>query len=357
MSIATLLTGIATLIWVAFFAVMAYMIFRSFRNQPIKRSGPILGGIALLAVLVTSISAGLVFIQPEERGVVISAVAPKGYREAALQPGLHWIIPYAETVVRYPISTQTYTMSIATGEGQVQGDDSISARTLDGQEIFVDASVIYRVDPEKVVQVHIQWQRRYDTDLVRAQARGIIRDVVSQYRVDEVVSTKRAELTSRIREALTTKLGENGLMLVDYVLRNIAFSPEYGASIEQKQIAEQQAQQAKFVVETKRQEAEQARQTAQGAADAAVIRAKGDAQARIVQAEAEAKAMQLISAALKDNPDLLSYQYITKLSPTIETMLVPSSSPFILNIPGLGSSGTTTTVPTTTAPTTVVPNP
>ncbi len=274
MNIANLIQGIATLIWIGFFGALAFMIFRAARNQPIKRSGSILFGLAALAVVLTSVSAGLVFIQPEERGVVISAFAPKGYRETALQPGLRWILPFAETVVTYPISTQTYTMSIATSEGQVQGDDSIAARTLDGQQIYVDASVIYRVDPEKVVQVHIQWQRRYDADLVRAQARGIIRDVISQYKVDEVVSTKRIEMTSSIREALAEKLSENGLFLVDYVLRNISFSEEYGASIEQKQIAEQQAQQAKLVVEQKRQEAEQARQTAQGAADAAVISSK-----------------------------------------------------------------------------------
>jgi regulator of protease activity HflC (stomatin/prohibitin superfamily) len=57
------------------------------------------------------------------------------------------------------------------------------------------------------------------------------------------------------------------------VLRNIRFSDEYAAAVEQKQIAEQQAEQARFVVESKKQEAEQARQIAQGQADAAVIAA------------------------------------------------------------------------------------
>ncbi len=50
----------------------------------------------------------------------------------------------------------------------------------------------------------------------------------------------------------------------DFVLRNIAFSPEYAASVEQKQIAEQLAQQAAFVVQQRKQEAEQARKTARG---------------------------------------------------------------------------------------------
>ena len=200
-------------VWVGFFAVLAFMVMKSARNQPVKKSGSILAIVGVAAIVLSTVSAGLVFIQPTERGVVISAFAPKGYRENALEPGLHWIIPFVENVVRYDTTIHTYTMSIVTNEGQVQGDDSISARTLDGQEIFVDASVIYRVDPAKVVQVHITWQNRYDNDLVRAQARGIIRDVISQYRVDEVVSTKRAEMTNKVHEALASKLSENGLLL------------------------------------------------------------------------------------------------------------------------------------------------
>ncbi len=42
-----------------------------------------------------------------------------------------------EQVVTYTISNQTYTMSAASAEGQVQGDDSIRARTKDGQEIII----------------------------------------------------------------------------------------------------------------------------------------------------------------------------------------------------------------------------
>jgi len=75
------------------------------------QSGTVVLGIVGIAVLLTIVAAGLVFIQPEERGVVISAFAEKGYREQALQPGLNWVIPFAETVVIYPISRQTYTMS------------------------------------------------------------------------------------------------------------------------------------------------------------------------------------------------------------------------------------------------------
>jgi len=335
MNIGSLLSGIAVLAWLGAGAALVLTLTRAARGQALRNGGIIILAAVLIAVLATSVSAGLVFLQPEERGVVISAIQAGGVRQAALEPGLHWILPFAEYVIRYPISKQTYTMSIATTEGQRVGDDSVAARTADGQEIFVDASVIYSVDPARVISVHIAWQGRYAEELVRPQSRGIIRDVVSQYGVDAIVSAKREEMSSRISETLRTKLAENGILMDTFILRNITFSQEYAASVEQKQIAEQLAKQAAFVVEQRHQEAEQMRQTAQGSADAVVIAAKGEAEARLINAEAEAKALKLIADALAGNPDLITYQYVIRLSPTITTMLVPTNNPFILPLPGV----------------------
>jgi len=286
-------------------------------------------------VLLNTLSAGLVFIQPQERGVVISAVAPKGYREDVLQPGLRWVVPYAESVKTYSISKETYTMSIATLEGEIQGDDSIAARTSDGQEVYVDASIIFSLNPNEVLNVHITWQDRYVDGLVRPTVRGIIRDAVSQFRVNEVYSTRREELKSQIQEQMTEAMQENGLILSDFVLRNITFTPEYAASIEQKQIAEQLAQQAQYIVEQRRQEAEQARQVAEGVKDAAIIEAEGQAEAQVIKAKAEAEALQLIADVLAENPELLNYRYIEKLAPGIEVMLVPNDNPYLLPLPDL----------------------
>jgi regulator of protease activity HflC (stomatin/prohibitin superfamily) len=335
MNVAAVVRGIASLSWLAVILVIAFAVLRAARGQPFRRAVAWVVTALVVAVLATTVSAGLVFVQPEERGVVISAVQPLGYRPAALQPGLRWIVPFAETVATYSIARQTYTMSIAPSEGQVTGDDSVAARTSDGQEVLIDASVIYSVDPNKIIDVHIQWKNRFETDLVRPQARGIIRDLASQFRVDEIYSERRGELTEDIREELSRKLADNGLILVDFVLRNIQFSPEYAASVEQKQIAEQLALQAAFVVQQRQQEAEQARQVAQGQADAAVIAAEGRAKARVIEATAEAQALQLIADALRNNPNLITFEYIQKLAPGIQVMLVPSDNPFLLPLPTL----------------------
>jgi len=352
MNITVVISLIAGLSWIVVIALLVVTVVRASRRQSIKGTLTAFVLSAVVALILNTVSAGLVFVEPQERGVVISAFAPKGYREEPLQPGLRWIIPYAESVVYYPISKQTYTMSIAHTEGQIQGDDSVAARTSDGQEIFIDASVIFGINAEEVITLHITWQDRYVNDLVRPLARGVIRDAVSQFRVDEVYSTKRAEMTEMMETAMETALDDNGLTMAEFVLRNITFSPEYAASVEQKQIAEQQAQQAKFVVESKKQEAEQARQTAQGQADAAVIASEGeakaivikaqaDADARIIQAEAEAQALELIADALAANPDLLTYNYIEKLGPGVQVMLVPNDNPFLLPLPSLDGNSNT----------------
>ncbi|HEX9090663.1 MAG TPA: prohibitin family protein [Anaerolineales bacterium] len=354
MNVASFMRVFAVVAWLAFFGLIAIVVLRASRNKNIKGAVTIVLIVLVAAVVLSSVSAGLVFIQPEDRGVVISAIQSGGYRPEPLQPGLRWIIPFFESVVTYPISRQTYTMSIAPSEGAIQGDDSITARTSDGQEIFVDASVIFAIDPEKVVQVHIDWQNRYDVELVRPLARGVIRDVVSQYRVEQVVTTQRTEMIKQISANMNDKLGNNGLKLIDFILRNITFSPEYAASVEQKQIAEQLAQQAAFVVEQRRQEAEQARQVAQGAADSVVINAQGAADARVIQAQAEAQALQLIADALQNNDKLLLYQYINQLAPGIQVMLVPNDNPYLLTLPTLPAS--TSTAPTavpTPAPTAI----
>lgn len=333
MNIAVALQGLATISWFILVGVIALAVVRATRGKPLKGATSMVILIIIVALVLSVVSAGMVFIQPDQRGVVISAIQAKGYRDIALLPGLRWVIPFAENVKVYSISRQTYTMSVATTEGDVVGDDSIRARTKDGQEVYIDASVIYGIDPEKVVLLHINWQDRFQDEVVRPLARGIIRDMASQYGVEEIVSSKRVDLEDKITQQMESKLAENDLVLVDFVLRDIHFSEEYSAAVEQKQIAEQTALQAQFIVQQKKQEAEQARQVAQGQADSVVIQAKGAAEARLIQAQAESKALEYISLILKDNPNLLTYQYITKLAPDIKVMLLPNGSPFLFPLP------------------------
>jgi len=329
--------------WLIAIGLGILAITRAGRNQSTKASGSSALIVVAVAIILSILGAGLVFIEPNERGIVISPYgfrAPLGYLPDSITPGLRWIIP-GERVQTYNISRRTYTMSSSAQEGQTPGDDSIRARTKDGQEVFIDASIIYAIDSTKVIQLHINWQNRFEDEVVRPAARNAIRDAVAQYGVEEIVSTKRQEMEDLVTQTITSRLADNDLELITFLLRDIHFSDEYAAAVEQKQIAEQEAQQAAFVVEQRKQEAEQARQEAQGKADAAVIAAKGDAEAQIIQAQAQAQANDLIGQSLQDNPEILQYQYIQKLAPGVQTIFIPSGNQFILPLPDT----TTSTVP------------
>jgi regulator of protease activity HflC (stomatin/prohibitin superfamily) len=195
------------------------------------------------------------------------------------------------------------------------------------------------------VDLHITWQNRFEDNVVRPVARSAIRDAVSQYGVEEIVSTKRSELEQTISTSIEQGLTANNLIMEDFLLRNIRFSDEYAAAVEQKQIAEQLALQAQFVVEQKKQEAEQARQEAQGVADAVVINAKGEAQAILLKAQAQAEANDVLAKSL--TPELLTYTYINKIAPNVQVMYLPSGTPLLLPSvsPNTGSSTSTTGTP------------
>ena len=320
--------------WILIFGLIAYVLYggsQRSQGRPVKYSFTLIVVTLLAGILFNVAGNGLVFIQPQERAIIISALSPVGYRGPALSPGLHFIIPFFENVKRYTVAQQAYTMSKSSSEGQVKGDDSVAARTADGQLIYIDATVQYQVDEDQVTDLYIKWQDRYTDDFVRPQSRSIIYNQAALYKVEEVYSTKRVELQALITTQLREIFGRDGLKLTSFLLRNVTFSDEYAASIEQKQIAQQNAEKAKFLVELEQQEAERIRVQAKGQADAAISRAQGDAESQIIRAKAEQESLGLIASALKDNPTLLTYRYIEKLAPTIQTIFLPSNQPFLLD--------------------------
>jgi regulator of protease activity HflC (stomatin/prohibitin superfamily) len=370
MDISTTIGASAGLAWLLVIGVVILAVLRASRGTRLGSSSALIVSTIILAIVLTTISQSLVFVQPQNRGVVISAIPGRGgVRPNALLGGLSWIVPYFENVVTYDVSRKTYTMSSTDSEEQQLsvGDDAVEARTKDGQIVYVDASVIFQIDPARVVDVHLFWQNNYLNDLIRPQARGIIRDAVAIYNIEDVYSIQRVAVTQIMATEMATVLEEGGFLLIDFVLRNIAFSPEYAVSVEQKQIAEQEALRAEFVVQQREQEANQARAVAQGEADseairaegqarATVIRAQAEADARLIQAEAEATALAMLGEAIAANPDVLILEYIEKLSDNISVMLLPADNPFLFPLPDIGPPDP---IPTNTpAPTpTVEPSP
>ena len=339
-----LLNFLTIIAWILFGLLVVFLTVRAFREGGSREAYKTLGSKRIimsfiLALTITLISAAMVFIEPQQVGVVVSILSRDGYREQPFRSGLHWIVPLAERVNIYPIYWQTYTMSNDPLEGEKIGDDSIAARTSDGQSVFLDTSVIYRIDSNDVIRVHIDWQDRYIEQFVRPILRGIVRTEVSQFTADEVNSSKRKILEANLDELVRNAFGDQGFILDRFLLRNIAFSQEYAKAIELKQVAEQEQTQREY-------EAEQMRKLAEGVRDKYALEAKGKAEAILLEGEAQAdviilkgnadaEALRLINEVIKKNPDMITFRYVDKLGQAMRAMLVPSDNPFLLPMPDI----------------------
>jgi regulator of protease activity HflC (stomatin/prohibitin superfamily) len=319
MFIASFLSGVAVLLWLALLAYVGYILMQRSRGQLSRISVPVALVILVAAAVVSTLSTSVVLIDAGEAGVVFNIFT--GTRRGSLGPGLHFVAPYINQVTRYPVREQVYTMTSNPDLGE---SDTLWSPTIEGLEVGIDSSTRYRIDPTKADYVHNQYRNDYVTILIRPTIRSIVRLSVSQNTVTEVYGAKRVEIQQRITDALRERLETSGFQLLTFDIRNVSFTDDYAQSIEQKQIAQQEAEQMRFLLEKEQKEAERKK-----------IEAEGVKQATITQAEGESEALRLINEQIAQNENLLLYRYIERLSPNVRVMMVPSDSPFILNLESL----------------------
>jgi regulator of protease activity HflC (stomatin/prohibitin superfamily) len=221
--------------------------------------------IALLSVLLS----GCYVINAGEVGVVSTF---GDVSNNTLPPGLHIVAPW-RNVESYSTQIGEYTMSAVTQEGENKRDDSLKVLSADGLEVQMDATVIYRIEPTKVVSIY---RELGDTSAVKAKvirpvSRTRIRDAAVAYPAVELYGAKREVFEKTVFDSITKDFAARGLVLEQLLIRDMKLPESVKHSIEDKIAAEQAAQKMQYVLEKARQEAEQKRIEAQGVADAQKI--------------------------------------------------------------------------------------
>jgi regulator of protease activity HflC (stomatin/prohibitin superfamily) len=235
------------------------------------------------------------------------------------------VIPGVQQTIPYDVSQQTYTMSGTDTEGNLRGDDAIRARSVDGQEVQVDLTVIFNIDPQNINTLHSNWPaQNYVDGLLRPTSRSIVRDVVALLAAEEIYGGSRELMQDRIASELTGQLVPQGIAVTSVLVRDINFSDAFIEAIEAKQVAEQELARAQTDAQRRTTEA-------RAQADARIETARGEAEAIRVQAAAEADALRLVSEQIAANPNLIQYLYVTNLSDNVSVVLVPSNSPFLFD--------------------------
>jgi prohibitin 2 len=275
------------------------------QGSPPKVSVSLVVVLVVLALSASTLGASLMVVDAGEVGVVFNLFA--GTQQTTLPPGIHVVAPYINQVYRYSTMEQAYTMSILRNEGKVQGDDSLWSPTIEGLQVGIDSTTRFSIDPAKAAMVHNNLRHGYEEILIRPTIRSIVRLQVSQYAVTDVYGSKRGQIQRDIETQIRERFEKEGFLLLSFDIRNINFTEDYKKAIEQKQIAQQEAERKKV--------------EADGLKSAAIARAEGDA-----------KALELISEQLAKNPNLVNYRYVEKLSDKIQVIMLPSGAPFILDM-------------------------
>lgn len=213
-------------------------------------------------IALTVLFGTFIVINAGERGVVLTWGAIAGQ---PLGEGLHFAIPFVQRVERIKVSTQK--LEVIASE----------AYSKDLQVVTVHSVLNWNVDPVAVNEVYRRFQgghEQLESKIVAPSLEVAIKQTTAKYTAEELL-TNRQKVQDEIAATIKAIVTEDHAIVTHYALVDESFSDAYEASIERKQVAQQDALTAQNKLEQVRFEAEQR-----------VTQAEAEAQAIKIQAEA-----------------------------------------------------------------------
>ena len=275
----------------------------------------VIGGLFAL----TMIFGSWYTIDQTQRGVLLR----NGAFVETVQPGLHFKMPWIESV--YKIDTQTHTHTWK----------DMEAYSSDQQPARLRVSVTLHVSPDKMQDMYSRFAG--DTDaainrLIGPHVNERTKVVFGQYSAAKSISD-RARLNADASEALMKAIAYDAVFGIESVqIEDIAFSPDYIKSVEQRMQAEVEVQKLQQNLAREKVQADIAVAQANGRAQSVLAEAKAKADAVRLIGEAEATAIKVKSAALSDNPRLIEFTQAERWDGKLPTTMLPGGSVPILSL-------------------------
>lgn len=234
----------------------------------------VIGGVLVFIILILVIAFfPVVVIGAGERGVVFNNIS--GVEDRILGEGTHFRNPFIENF---------HTMSVRIQKSEFKED----AASKDLQRISMMVSVNWQLTPNKVNKIY---QRVGDTDTIIAtvltpRVQQAVKGQTSQYTAEEV-QKNRQKLSDQIESTLAKSLKGYDILVSNVAITNLDYTAEFNQAIETKQLAQQEAEKAKYL-----------KQKAENEAAARIADAEGEKQATIKKAEGNSEAQKLLQQSL-----------------------------------------------------------
>ena len=314
-------------------------------------SGPKLGrfgvwaiawGIGVVAFVLVCLISSYTQIQAGTVGVVLRLGK---VQTTTFDPGFHFKLPYLDKVITYSTKVTSYEAADKPEDSQANYTDyTVDSTTSDGQTVQITFTVLFRVPADGAAQIAqtVGDMTAVVENVVKAFSRSVSREVPKGFTAEDLYTQKgQADAQTEIQTRLETDFGTHGVKIDQYLIRRISFAPDYVSAVEAKQIAKQNA----LTEQNNIAKQEAIKQQV-------IINAEAAAEKNKIEAGGEAEAITLKQKALAQNPLIIQYEFVQKLSPNITWGILPDGVVPIIDTKGLtqqsGTQTTQTTLPQTT---------
>lgn len=271
------------------------------------------GLIVLFAVLALIIGPQLFYVVDEGQVAILTRFGE--VKATIVNPGLNVKTPFVETVTYYQKRLLIFD---APAESML---------TKDKKRLIIDVYARGKIIDPKLFR---------ETVFTEARASSRAVDIISsELRVEiakddqiEIIAVNREEIMNRVRDAVSPKVRDFGIEMIDLRIKRADFPDTIADSVysrmqaERKRIADRErAQGAERDAEVR---ADVDRQTA-------IIRALAEQQAQITRGEGEAESVKIFAEALQQDPEFYAFQrslqaYRVFLTGNNTTLVLPADS-------------------------------
>ncbi|MPN22801.1 hypothetical protein SDC9_170185 [bioreactor metagenome] len=177
----------------------------------------------LVSLLVDEVIGGfIVTIPPGHVGCIYSVF--RGVLKNVWYPGMHFKVPIIHRVKLFNAQLIEYTIAkdvVLKENKEIMGDEVINAVTADNKFVAVEATVLIKLDTERLPEI---WQNIGDnfvSKVVRPVTRSRIRKVLTNHTLTKALSTDRSVIEDEVKEELKTSLSSHGLDVENFYLSSL----------------------------------------------------------------------------------------------------------------------------------------
>ena len=278
-----------------------------YQNRPVQvnvgKAKGIVGAIIVLIIIGVVVGSAVSIVDAGFRGVLLHWNAVE-LNQPPLEEGLHFIVPFQDSVVPIEVRTLKYTKST-------------TSASQDLQTVSTEITVNYKPEPNSVHYLYKEVGLDYENRIIQPTVEEVVKQVTTNYDAEELI-TKRPLVKSDIELEIAKRLGTFNIATDTVSITDFQFSPLFAQAVEAKVEAEQRALQAEN--DLRRIEVEARQFEAQ---------AVGIAQANIAEAQGEAEAINIINQALANNPYYLEWLKTQAWDGQLPLVVGEGGTPFI----------------------------